>query len=63
MKAPKNKKQFIVNVETKIRQDISVTADSFEEALKKAKEFAIDDLVTTSGIAVDWEIDVVGVWK
>lgn len=59
----KKNQTFTVSMKVNLWTDVEVSAESFEQALEKARELKTTDLVTIDGSHNDSEVEVVGVYK
>lgn len=58
----KKNKYYTVCVEINLSTDVEIVAESFEDALIKAKEYKTTDIVTFNGNHNDSSIKVIGVF-
>lgn len=58
-------KEFTVMVILRLNIDLAVKADSLEDALEKAKNLAVEDVVDLNSIetVTDWDLEIDGVFK
>jgi len=59
----KKKQKYNVQVKAKLYYFAEITADSFEDALAKARELGHDGLWKTPGDVIDTEYEIEGVNK
>lgn len=59
----KKNKTYTVMLDIKLSTDVEISAESFEEALSKARELKTLDVVTFDGNHNDSEVKVTGVFE
>lgn len=59
----KKNKTYIIMIDVKLSTDLEISADSFEEALEKAREFKTTDIIEFTGGHNDSEVKITGVYS
>ena len=60
--AVKKQKTFTVHFDLKLVTTLDLRADSLEEAIAKAREYGVKDLVEFESDYIDGEVEVTGVF-
>ena len=60
--AVKKQKTFTVQFDLKLVTTLDLRADSLEEAITKAREYSVKDLVEFDSDYIDGEVEVTGVF-
>jgi hypothetical protein len=57
------KAEYVVMVVVSVETEVVINADSFEDALAKARKLGVKDLVSFDTVFMDGEVKVAGVYS